>query len=136
MNALSLTLQDIQKINHKLVDIGIALNPRIDCRKQIGLKYYAHLLLGLNNFQKREHSPTIDALVTLWVYYYAMSKEEEELKRGKGHPTLTSRLYIANLLTNFIKNKEKWPPHYYFKNKRMASNDEHPLLCKSHLDFT
>ena len=82
LNALSLSLQDIQKINHKLVDIGIALNPRMDCRIQFGLKYYAHLLLGLNNFQKREHSPTIDALATLWVYYYVKGRRGTE-KRQK-----------------------------------------------------
>ena len=136
LSSLSLTPLDISKLSHKLVDIDTTLNPRMDDGIQFGLKYYAYLLLELTNFQKREHSPTIDALVTLWVYYYAMSKEEEGLRRGRGQPTLTSRLYIANLLTNFIKNKEKWPPHYYFKNKRMPSNDEHPILCKSHLDFT
>lgn len=77
-----------------MVVIGFTLNPRIDNRIQFGFKYYPHLLLGLDNFHKREHSPTIYALVTLWVYYYAMIKEEKGLNQGRGHPT--SRLYIAN----------------------------------------
>lgn len=63
--SLSLTTSDIFKLNHKLVDIGSAFNPRLDERVQFGLKYYVYLRFRLSNFQKNEQSPTVDAFLTL-----------------------------------------------------------------------
>ena len=135
LSSLSLTPLDISKLGHKL-DVGTTLNPRIDERIQFGLKYYAYLLLELTNFQRREHSPAIDALVTLWVYYYAMSKEKAGLKHGNGHPTMTSRIYIANFLADSIKEQRKWPHHYYQKSKTTPGRDQYPLSCNNHLNLT
>ena len=136
LSSLSLTPLDISKLSHKLVDVGTTLNPRMDKRIQFGLKYYAYPLLELTNFQRREHSPAIDALVTLWVYYYAMSKEKAGLKHKKGHPTITSRIYIANLLAYSIKEQRKWPHHYYQKSKTTPGRDQNLLLCNNHLNLT
>ena len=126
--SLSLTTSDIFKLNHKLVDIGSAFNPRLDERLKFGLKYYVYLLFGLSNFQKNEHSPTVDALLTLWTYYYVMANEKNGLEHGHGLPTMDSRLYIASLLSDFIKEKRKWPKHYYRRRKTTPDNDNYPLL--------
>lgn len=136
LNSLSLTTLDIMKLSHKLVDIGTAFNPRIDERIQFGLKYYSYLLFELNDFQRKKHSPTSDAIMTLWIYYYTMAQEETGLKCGKGQPTIISRLYIASLLNTFIIEKKKWPIHYYKKKKTTPDNDEYPILRKSHLNLT
>jgi len=110
------------KLGHKLVDIGTAFNPRIDERIQFGLKYYSYLLFELNDFQRKKHSPTSDAIMTLWIYYYTMAQEGTGLKWGKKQPNIISRLYIANLLNNFIATAlvteyhiETFTPNYSIK---------------------
>ena len=63
-------------------------------------------------------------------------KRRNWTQEWKWTPALMSRYYVADLLTTFVEDQQKWPLHYYHRRKTTPGNDEYPLLCKRHLNST